>query len=154
MHLRHLIVLIIDARNAGLRLVIATHCHRTRTKFATLSQRGLVDRSDQINQNSRAVTVPPRGTGQTGSKASLNDVERSGSASSEDDELPNLLSVCDVVLISSAGGARRDRTDDLMLAKHALSQLSYGPNLQRGKWWARVDSNYRPHAYQACALTT
>ena len=27
-----------------------------------------------------------------------------------------------------AGGARRDRTDDLMLAKHALSQLSYGPN--------------------------
>lgn len=20
-------------------------------------------------------------------------------------------------------------------------------------WWARVDSNYRPHAYQACALT-
>ena len=29
----------------------------------------------------------------------------------------------------SAGGARRDRTDDLMLAKHALSQLSYGPRL-------------------------
>src|SRR5918993_895367 len=28
-----------------------------------------------------------------------------------------------------SGGARRDRTDDLMLAKHALSQLSYGPNL-------------------------
>ena len=26
------------------------------------------------------------------------------------------------------GGARRDRTDDLMLAKHALSQLSYGPD--------------------------
>ena len=28
-----------------------------------------------------------------------------------------------------SGGARRDRTDDLMLAKHALSQLSYGPEL-------------------------
>ena len=26
------------------------------------------------------------------------------------------------------GGARRDRTDDLKLAKLALSQLSYGPN--------------------------
>ena len=26
------------------------------------------------------------------------------------------------------GGARRDRTDDIVLAKHALSQLSYGPN--------------------------
>ena len=25
------------------------------------------------------------------------------------------------------GGARRSRTDDLMLAKHALYQLSYGP---------------------------
>ena len=29
---------------------------------------------------------------------------------------------CDV-----AGGANRDRTDDLLLAKQALSQLSYGP---------------------------
>ena len=29
----------------------------------------------------------------------------------------------------SDGGARRDRTDDLMLAKHALYQLSYGPNI-------------------------
>ena len=109
------------------------------------------------------------------------------------------------------GGARRDRTDDLKLAKLPLSQLSYGPNDKshktkpytlitfrggsktpphthnlrrlpggsgprcpeplftartrkskrptqahnlRSKWWAWVDSNYRPHAYQACALTT
>ena len=28
---------------------------------------------------------------------------------------------------AQSGGARRDRTDDLVLAKHALSQLSYGP---------------------------
>ena len=28
------------------------------------------------------------------------------------------------------GGDRRDRTDDLMLAKHALSQLSYVPDLR------------------------
>jgi hypothetical protein len=28
----------------------------------------------------------------------------------------------------TSGGARRDRTDDLLLAKQALSQLSYGPN--------------------------
>jgi hypothetical protein len=28
---------------------------------------------------------------------------------------------------SGSGGAGRDRTDDLMLAKHALSRLSYGP---------------------------
>ena len=72
------------------------------------------------------------------------------------------------------GGARRDRTDDLMLAKHALYQLSYGPlslkeagrswepssirrSPARGShkvWWAQADSNRRPHAYQACALTS
>ena len=48
------------------------------------------------------------------------------------------------------GGGERDRTDDLLLAKQALSQLSYTPQIN---WWARVDLNYRPHAYQACALT-
>ncbi len=66
----------------------------------------------------------------------------------------------------SSGGARRDRTDDLMLAKHALSQLSYGPVTRRRmlqarrerhmrsiKWWAWEDLNFRPHAYQARALT-
>jgi hypothetical protein len=37
--------------------------------------------------------------------------------------------ICSVVGVAQdpSGGARRDRTDDLMLAKHALSQLSYGP---------------------------
>jgi hypothetical protein len=88
---------------------------------------------------------------------------------------------------AKAGGARRDRTDDLMLAKHALSQLSYGPvtrrrnarqrfvvlafaqglrrsSLRRRRlawpkrrrregWWAWEDLNFRPHAYQARALT-
>ncbi len=34
-------------------------------------------------------------------------------------------------LQAKPGGARRDRTDDLMLAKHALSQLSYGPVTRR-----------------------
>jgi hypothetical protein len=68
------------------------------------------------------------------------------------------------------GGARRDRTDDLKLAKLALSQLSYGPEgtahcksgdpgfqhpgpSQRMMWWAWEDLNFRPHAYQARALT-
>ena len=32
---------------------------------------------------------------------------------------------------AKSGGARRDRTDDLMLAKPALSQLSYGPVTRR-----------------------
>ena len=48
-----------------------------------------------------------------------------------------------------AGGANRDRTDDLLLAKQALSQLSYGPI----DWWVWEESNFRPHPYQGCALT-
>ncbi len=73
-----------------------------------------------------------------------------------------------------SGGARRDRTDDLLLAKQALSQLSYGPDKGSGSrcqasgtsypdariptadswsWWAWEDLNFRPHAYQARALT-
>ena len=53
------------------------------------------------------------------------------------------------------GGADRDRTDDLRLAKPALSQLSYSPTttVQRDRWWAWVDLNHRPPAYQADALT-
>src|SRR5213082_4137014 len=49
-----------------------------------------------------------------------------------------------------AGGARRDRTDDLLLAKQALSQLSYGPALwsSRVSWWVWMESNHRPPPYQ------
>jgi hypothetical protein len=52
--------------------------------------------------------------------------------------------------LSTIGGGERDRTDDLLLAKQALSQLSYTPD----KWWVWMDLNHRPHAYQACALTS
>ena len=53
------------------------------------------------------------------------------------------------------GGGERDRTDDLLLAKQALSQLSYTPAPGvRDIWWAREDLNLRPHAYQARALTS
>ena len=53
------------------------------------------------------------------------------------------------------GGADRDRTGDPLLAKQVLSQLSYSPTWGAGgfKWWAWVESNYRPHPYQGCALT-
>ena len=55
------------------------------------------------------------------------------------------------------GGAEEDRTPDPLLAKQVLSQLSYSPILLsdrfEAEWWAWVDSNYRPHPYQGCALT-
>ena len=59
---------------------------------------------------------------------------------------------------ASGSGARGSRTPDILLAKQALYQLSYGPDkrvrqlgCQRWDW---EELNLRPHAYQACALTT
>ena len=36
------------------------------------------------------------------------------------------------------GGANRDRTDDLLRARQALSQLSYGPQKSGGSGWTRT----------------
>ncbi len=49
------------------------------------------------------------------------------------------------------GGARRDRTDDLMLAKHALSQLSYGPVLRWYTITLFLAQSARAIAAHACA---
>ena len=54
-------------------------------------------------------------------------------------------------LLHEFGGGERDRTDDLLLARQALSQLSYTPEII---WWAREDLNLRPHDYQSCALAS
>jgi hypothetical protein len=42
-------------------------------------------------------------------------------------EVLNIEQVSPVVTFESFGGADRDRTDDILLAKQALSQLSYSP---------------------------
>ena len=65
------------------------------------------------------------------------------------------------------GGGERDRTDDPLLAKQVLSQLSYTPvnplhhhfrrpvGSRRGmNWWVWMDSNHRPPPYQDGALTS
>ncbi len=66
---------------------------------------------------------------------------------------------------AGSGGASRDRTDDPLLAKQVLSQLSYGPRnpgrtastdgraVRSPNWWVWEDLNFRPHPYQGCALT-
>ena len=48
------------------------------------------------------------------------------------------------------GGGERDRTDDPLLAKQVLSQLSYTPVLS---WWVWLELNQRPPPYQDGALT-
>ena len=81
---------------------------------------------------------------------------------------PNSLALSSPIV----GGADRIRTGDPLLAKQVLSQLSYSPiqipglrcqvsallmpdpcQLASENWWAREDLNFRPHAYQARALT-
>ena len=43
------------------------------------------------------------------------------------DQSTGLIDLPDRQTGYEVGGARRDRTDDILLAKQALSQLSYGP---------------------------
>ena len=173
MHLRRLIVLIINARNIinPSRLLSSWIGLRRRDDLPMHHCIGF-DRSDQkkpfFTHNHCSF---PRVSGQTDSDVSLHDVQRSGHgrlAASNATKLALIqhtdiskwvIQACraEAASAAKAGGARRDRTDDILLAKQALSQLSYGPirdATNRKEWWARVDSNYRPHAYQACALTT
>src|SRR3569623_2023410 len=135
-------------------LVIGGVCHRTRTKFATPSRRGIFDRSDQINQNSRAVAVSLRGTDQTSSEASLYDVERSGRFASEDAGAAKLALYCATIFYgwnwwSRSGSNRRPEA-----CKATALPTELRPHSIFSGWWARVDSNYRPYAYQASAQTT
>ena len=56
--------------------------------------------------------------------------------------------------VCGLGGGERDRTDDPLLAKQVLSQLSYTPLLcVCALWWVWLDSNQRPPPYQDGALT-
>ena len=38
--------------------------------------------------------------------------------------------------------------------RHSVVYVLYVSDLKKSEWWAWEDSNLRPHAYQACALTT
>ena len=58
-------------------------------------------------------------------------------------------------LLPSAGFASLLILSDLSLSAPARNVLRVLLSVQfsRNDWWAEVDSNHRPHAYQACALT-
>ena len=44
------------------------------------------------------------------------------------------------IQLKRSGGGERDRTDDILLAKQALSQLSYTPDMIRGgSGWIRTN---------------
>ena len=60
-------------------------------------------------------------------KSLLYDVNELCAAKVEDPRAKLVSVRCATRPVEGIGGARRDRTDDLLLAKQALSQLSYGP---------------------------
>lgn len=71
-----------------------------------------------------------------------------------------MLVSAEALTIIAIGGGRRDRTDDPLLAKQVLSQLSYAPMYRdhsgfsrQTTWWVWLDSNQRPPPYQDGALT-
>ena len=67
------------------------------------------------------------------------------------------LLIPDRLLPTEVGGGERDRTDDPLLAKQVLSQLSYTPGIafrHALDWWVWMDSNHRPPPYQDGALTS
>ena len=76
-------------------------------------------------------------------------------------KFPKSFPFDNLMLFKLSNGDKEIRTPDPLLARQVLSQLSYTPIFNSHKindysneiWWAEVDSNHRPHAYQACALT-
>ena len=143
MHLRRLIVLIINARNINDPLRSCTK----RTSIIGLmffSDASLhrFDRSDQKNQNSRTATVPPRGCRVKQTVSYLFTMSKYPVMDASRHQHNQTLLFISHAYVPGAdqpaihdpnpfqtkfGGARRDRTDDILLAKQALSQLSYGP---------------------------
>ena len=96
----------------SLTLLISRECD---TYYKTRSQK-LIHRVDALRFPHSNLIVKERGRrGARAIGAAL--VERRSHGTGEADEPPE----------GKAGGANRDRTDDLLLAKQALSQLSYGP---------------------------
>ena len=179
MPLRHLIILItnghrkiaksnfVPVRSSALR-------YRKRPDFHEICPvvRGQAAQTCGLRQakpDNRVPTTRRKPDCEDPNKPSLHDVCRTGKPS--EDGCKN-FSLTETRLPARSGGARRNRTDDLLNANQALSQLSYGPDLARHApclpflqplaaarmdtaiWWAWIDSNYRPHPYQGCALTT
>ena len=129
MPLRHLITLMIDARHPARRQMQTTlnqkdHCgrpsrvdllpnmpHVTRHSRADPTSRGdRKRRTCSLFTMSQIASHPGNSHGQARTSYPGHSTDTEPSPPEDGD-----------------GGARRDRTDDLMLAKHALSQLSYGP---------------------------
>jgi hypothetical protein len=128
---------------AGDYVIGIVKCRRHHDASCRRKMRQRFDRSDQINQNSRVCLVPPRGAGQTGQEdisLRCRKIRIAVTKVSSRSKLALLISHAVLMIarqspdcLQEFGGARRDRTDDILLAKQALSQLSYGPIMEPGQ---------------------
>jgi hypothetical protein len=76
-------------------------------------------------------TLGKAGEAEAGQNKSHNDKQQDGFTQGKTDKDKNSLTEQQSRDTQKNGGAGRDRTDDILLAKQALSQLSYGPNFSR-----------------------
>jgi hypothetical protein len=126
MPLGHLIALIINAHPARQRkrssVHIAAHMTPPRRRFSSPCHAIMLRCSEIAHRSRRCVTIDSR-SDPTSSRCQISRLRI---------RLRDLMAQAKDVLCGraqgSAGGARRNRTDDLLLAKQALSQLSYGPS--------------------------
>jgi hypothetical protein len=134
MPLSRLIALIINARPEDVR---RTSADATNRKTGTESERPLLVQDLSAARGLACVTsnrlpapVHPCGRTQTNPffTMSKKKIARPGKAPAAKPLKRVAMQRVDEPVLQPNGGARRDRTDDLMLAKHALSQLSYGPS--------------------------
>jgi hypothetical protein len=153
MHLRHLIVLIIDARNVVLRSCNRRHLSSDLNEICHAITAWCFDRSDQINQNSRGSTALSGVRIKQAEKPSLYDVERSGSACIRGCRAAKLALYVRRYSTGRNWWSRSGSNRRPEACKATALPTELRPLIHEG-WWARVDSNYRPYAYQAYALTT
>jgi hypothetical protein len=112
---------------ALMRLIVLSKTHARVISTSTQARHDLSSKAHKsfgICQTMMSSQVQP---GQHGVRVRLNP---SFTMSKHDQPKPACNSVISIARkpIPMDGGARRDRTDDLMLAKHPLYQLSYGPD--------------------------
>src|SRR5258708_40308525 len=100
---------------------IAAHMTPPRRRFSSPCRAIMLRCSEIAHRSRRYVTIDSR-SDPTSSRCQISRLRI---------RLRSLMAQAKDVLCGradSAGGARRNRTDDLLLAKQALSQLSYGPS--------------------------
>ena len=121
----------------GLGTISSSRCQTTRARPGEPGRARIFSNfwtSSARKSAARGLRLTGRRT--SGSRKRTND--RSGSAAAD-----RRAPICK----HRSGGARRDRTDDLLLAKQALSQLSYGPFRDQKSEVSNQKQNRKPSDY-------